>query len=211
MVIRKQLAQCGTAASYRALLMKFCKCYASGRLLASADPGADASNNVLVCQECDAKVSYVRGSLARDAHFRHVSDGGKCTLRSQPPAPQQAGDETCAPEPSRNAWHASWQALGNGQHREAMGIGRDKHRPRDLGDSEANVILEFQHSRISSAEFNERNAGCARATWIFDATGLELYCYGLHDDCFFVRDLWRESYPQSSTCLLYTSPSPRDS
>ena len=62
-----------------------------------------------------------------------------------------------------------------------------------------NAILEFQHSQMTCLEFNARNTGCAKATWIFDATELPLYCYGLNDNYFFVKDKWREMFPQSDS------------
>lgn len=180
--------------------MRLCKCHGTGVLLAATDPGADAADAALACQECDAKVVYVRGASGREPHFRHVSDGGACSLRTLPAAPHDAEDTDDAPAPPlQNGWHRSWQALGQQEHREARGIGRDKHRPRDLGDAEANVILEFQHSRMGTLDFNERNSGCSKAIWVFDATNLPLYRYALHDDCFFIRDQWHNDFPQSSS------------
>jgi hypothetical protein len=174
--------------------MKICRC--DDALILATEPGADAANATLLCQECNASVVYVRGTSRREPHFRHVRDGGACSLRTVPAAPLDTHD---APEaPLRDGWHKTWQALGRPEHREARGIGADRHRPRDLGDAEANVILEFQHSRITSADFSDRNRGCS-ATWIFDATDLPLFRYTLHDDCLFVTDRWHYEFQQSGS------------
>jgi hypothetical protein len=182
------------------LAMRFCVCHSTGRLVAADDPDADCIDKQLKCQECGMQVLYVRGSSRHIAYFRHKSDAGKCSLRSgSVEKPAQADKDEFDSSSHRNMWHETWQRLGQDEHREARGIGKDKSRPRDLGDTRMNAILEFQHSRMTSSEFNARNAGCAKAIWIFDATGLPLYHYSLSDNCFFVQDLWRHEFAQSDS------------
>jgi hypothetical protein len=95
-------------------------------------------------------------------------------------------------------WHYDWQHLTllGPQCIEARNIGGDT-RPRDIGDIVTGEIVELQHSPISEAAFVERNAICAKAIWIFDATECELYSYEKYaPGTMFCVDTFRVCLPQ---------------
>ena len=75
-------------------------------------------------------------------------------------------------------WHKNWQNRFPQEAQEVVKeFGGKRHRADVLLENEK-CVLEFQHSKISNAEFNERNAFYKslgyRVKWIFDVRGEEI-------------------------------------
>ena len=84
-----------------------------------------------------------------------------------------------------SSWHKEWQTLCNDNSKiEARNVGASK-RPRDIGDAETNTIIEFQHSLLSTEQFDLRNKDVS-ALWIFDATDCILWSYANFADNVFL-------------------------
>ncbi len=69
-------------------------------------------------------------------------------------------------------WHRSWQKQFPGEMQEiVINSGKEKHRADVLIESKK-LVIEFQHSNLSSEEFNKRNQfynSCGyRVVWLFD-------------------------------------------
>lgn len=106
------------------------------------------------CQCCGNEVILRKGEL-NIWHFAHKV--GECT-------------DTWNYDMSE--WHRKMQELFRPENREVViWHGKKAHRADVLKD---NIVVEFQHSPISSAEFSERNAfylnAGYRIAWIFDVT-----------------------------------------
>lgn len=156
------------------------------------------------CCTCRQTVSLVRSSAKTIAYFRHKErndDCGECapqpTHRDNEVTPLASGPTT--------AWHAGWQALGETAYlgrREVRGIGIDIWRPRDLGDGEANMMVELQHSPMTGEEYANRNAGVTFATWIFDATEEDLMKYQYAEGIWFCSDRFYQTYITNADCRV---------
>lgn len=119
----------------------------------------NALNENCFCRFCDRPLIKRNGSL-REGHFAH--------------RPNESCFDTWNKSESNyydmSAWHNSWQEAFPLENREILiknsGI---VHRADVLC---ANIIIEFQHSSISSKTFNDRNnfyAGFGyRVVWLFD-------------------------------------------
>lgn len=155
------------------------------------------------CCQCKLPLCFVRGSERGAAHFRHVHRNEKCSDSWSQAEEERVRDlDPTVVNRAMTSWHASWQSLAHESHVEAHGIGDDRKRPRDLGDVERNAILELQHSRMTSEEFDARNAGVDHATWIFDATAEPLMRYEYGEDLWFCPDKFHHMYPSGPACTV---------
>lgn len=184
----------------------------NGRVV-SAREVAGATKDVYACTICKERLIHVRASNNVTSYFRHMCANGGCILSCKENFPTTefgAVSEIVQPSTRRNnamtAWHSGWQTLGQRRwptRYEARGIGAQLRRPRDLGDVDTNRIIEFQHSPITKAEFDDRNTGVSHALWIFDATEEGLFSYEKYADsvCFCI-DTFRHSYASSNNCTV---------
>lgn len=173
-----------------------------------ADDIASKEQWQFVCQTCLNPVHHVRASIAGTAaHFRHDYWVPSCRLsHSHRPYDSHSLQTTVDTVSTKTAWHRQWQELGK-QHcvdyYEAKGLGSAPNRPRDLGNTTTNQIIEFQHSPLSAAEFTLRNQGISHAVWIFDATEAKVFDYSKYaPETFFCQDTFRETYTSDSNCQV---------
>ena len=108
-------------------------------------------------------------------------------------------------------WHQGWQDLAVshvGKHAvEVRGIGDDP-RPRDVACPASGCVVELQHSFISTADFEVRNATVpGLILWIFNATEVPVWKYGDYEvDNFrpvcFCQDTFRKRFPTSENKVV---------
>ena len=110
--------------------------------------------NKYYCPTCGEELSIKRGEI-RVHHFSHLStsscDGWHYDM---------------------SEWHSSWQNQFPLESQEIIfEVDGQKHRADVFIN---NTVIEFQHSKISTEEFNERNSFYTslgyKVIWIFDAT-----------------------------------------
>lgn len=168
----------------------------------------DASENIdYLCTMCLKPMNLVRPSERSCAHFRHKKRNDECQLSIPQPIENVVpiGDTSShkAPSPSSTDWHIQWQALASESiQREKRGIGHDTNRPRDLADADGNVIVELQHSPMTSTEFKMRNSGVGFVLWIFDATTVPIMKYKYADNVWFCSDHFRNTYKSDDNCRV---------
>jgi len=120
------------------------------------------------CRACSQRVWWVRRSSVRRAHFRHRK-GESCILaqgrrRFADDMSRFVDEQRCR---GQTEWHRAWSRSVRPECREVRLHGR----PRDAALAAASCIVEFQHCRMTQAEFSLRCAKpVARAVWIFDVT-----------------------------------------
>lgn len=100
-----------------------------------------------VCIGCKNVVIAVCGTM-RIHHWRHES-GSDCDSWSESIGP----------------WHVSWQDLVLPEFMEVI---RGNHRADIIGNN--NIVVELQHSSISSDDIRERESFYGDMVWLFDAT-----------------------------------------
>ena len=138
------------------------------------------------------------------AHFKHKVLNANCKYSIRQKNLNVEDEDTLKTiEKHENiSWHNAWQKIALKINCEVRGIGGDS-RPRDIGCATTGNIVELQHSRIKSVEFQERNKTVPNvATWIFDATEVPIFVYskfridGLQ--VYFCCDEFRETYVTDS-------------
>lgn len=108
-----------------------------------------------ICPECGQEVIAKCGSLVV-SHWAHVAT---------------AGEETCWASEPKTQWHIDWQNKWDEQQREVIiKSGQSKHIADIVANVNGiNIVIEFQHSSISSEDIKKREDFYERMVWVFDA------------------------------------------
>lgn len=175
---------------------------AAGHVVESSPTLNDADFS---CCKCGQPLALVRSSNRCQPYFKHKEQNEKCS-DSMPTKMVEIDDSPVATTHAMAPWRAAWQKAGENMHphrREVRGIGDDCQRPRDLGDTHTNAMIEIQHSPMSTEEYDRRNAGVHNATWIFDATTETLWNYDFAEESiWFCSDRFRARYMTNGKCHI---------
>lgn len=113
--------------------------------------------NEYFCPGCGEKLILKKGNV-RTHHFAH-SASHPCT------------DDW---HYDMSEWHQRWQAKFPDDYQEVVKISNGKKHRADVLMEDKKVVLEFQHSPLSSEEFEDRNSFYKslgyKIVWVFDVT-----------------------------------------
>jgi len=173
----------------------------NGRTVVSADSATHSAKSY-VCNECHQEVILNRGNSTMKAHFKHKVSNANCQYSIRQTKIDVEVEDKTIEKHENVSWHKGWQNLAFKTNCEVCGIGGDS-RPRDIGCATTGNIVELQHSRISSVEFQERNKTVPNvAMWIFDATEVPIFVYSKFRidgrQVYFCCDEFRETYVTDS-------------
>ena len=146
-----------------------------------------------LCEECGTRLMAKNKGSERQHHYAHVPDEKNrgiqrdCKWRSDLRTENQMSE-----------WHRSWQERYPESQREVVFKKGDRIFRADVFLPEKREIIEFQHSRITSEDFHERNnfynSLGYNVIWLFDFDELEGRYQYIHPDQYddfvqkFVRD-----------------------
>lgn len=113
-----------------------------------------------ICRECGAPMYFVKGNpsipYGKSSHFRHCK-GYVCS------------------DPwhyDKTQWHVDWQNCYPAENQEVIKEFAFKKHIADVLLEDSRTVIEFQHSKISKEEFDDRNRFYAslgyRLIWVFD-------------------------------------------
>ncbi len=130
------------------------------------------TGNTYLCEECGTKLMPKNKGSERQHHFAHVSDENNSGIQRECKCRNDLRTENQMSE-----WHRSWQECYPESQREVVFKKNGRIFRADVFNSEKHEIIEFQHSRITSDDFHERNdfynSLGYNVIWLFDFDELE--------------------------------------
>lgn len=146
-----------------------------------------------LCEECGTRLMAKNKGSERQHHYAHVPDEkNRCIQRD---CKWRSDLRT---ENQMIEWHRSWQERYPESQREVVFKKDGRIFRADVFLPEKREIIEFQHSRITSEDFHERNnfynSLGYNVIWLFDFDELEGRYQYIHPDQYddFVQDFVRE-------------------
>jgi len=151
------------------------------------------SGTVYFCEECGTRLMAKNKGEERQHHYAHLSDEKNKEIQRDC---KWRNDLRNANQMSE--WHRSWQERYPESQREVVFKKDGRIFRADVFLPEKREIIEFQHSRIKSEDFHERNnfynSLGYNVIWLFDFDELEGRYQYIHPDQYddfvqgFVRD-----------------------
>ena len=182
--------------------MKYAFCNSDGQVVDASDLASRPLLGSLRCLLC-GHTCVVVFATSRERHFRHLKDEDDTSCAQSTALHAIDLQRLDRMSGGQTPWHRAWSAAVRNECREVVLHGR----PRDAALVDADLILEFQHSKMPPEEWAARCAPPMRdAWWIFDASDCQLWQLAqgwllLKMPPFFCHN-YEDHRSESTTCTL---------